>query len=360
MSMRCAAIIVNYHSAEDTAAAAASIAHESDLANLIVIDNSADGAQADRLRLLLPSGARLFVAPRNLGFAAACNWAFRESNEDCILLLNPDARLLRGALPALIDVLRMHAQVAAVAPATWWDEDHSWLLPTLLPETPWQWTMQLIAARWPQIAGRRIANHWLRRQRRLHAADSPQCVPFLSGAVLLLRRRAIEAAGGLFDERFFMFYEDADLSLRLRYAGFRLALLPTAHAHHAWRPSPRKEPLMQESARRYEDKHFPTWKRHAACGYGLLRLPRAGGETLATRRSPPLTCFAEWRAWLGETRLISVSPSPLGYPAIFRPAGTRPAPPSPTFWDSLAPAHYLALAHSPHGTEWIAFHKMAS
>jgi hypothetical protein len=54
---------------------------------------------------------------------------------------------------------------------------------------------------------------------------------YLAGCALLFSRRFLEDTG-LFDERFFMYYEDSDLSLRARDAGYRLLLSPDAHVWH--------------------------------------------------------------------------------------------------------------------------------
>jgi GT2 family glycosyltransferase len=55
---------------------------------------------------------------------------------------------------------------------------------------------------------------------------------FLSGCGLLIKRAVLEQVG-LFDERFFMYYEDSDFSLRVRQAGFRMLLVPQAHMWHS-------------------------------------------------------------------------------------------------------------------------------
>lgn len=95
--MRCAAIIVNYHCAEETLAAVASVCDTDQAVETIVVDNSQEVEQARRLAERLPPSTRLLLPQRNLGFAAACNPAAATSQAEALLLLNPDARLFPGA-----------------------------------------------------------------------------------------------------------------------------------------------------------------------------------------------------------------------------------------------------------------------
>jgi GT2 family glycosyltransferase len=69
------------------------------------------------------------------------------------------------------------------------------------------------------------------RQRRGTAAAVPRRLDFLTGACMLMRASTL-AQVGLIDERYFIYCEDIDLSLRIRRAGFRLALVPNAEMWH--------------------------------------------------------------------------------------------------------------------------------
>ena len=72
----------------------------------------------------------------------------------------------------------------------------------------------------------------------------------------MVHRRALDAEGGLFDPRFFMYFEDSDLSMRLRHQGWIMATVPQALAVHAWRNAPHKQGLMEAGAAVYFAKHY--------------------------------------------------------------------------------------------------------
>lgn len=356
--MNYTAIVVNYHGAEDTLAAVGSVLADEPACAIIVVDNSCSATEARRLEAGLPSSAQLIVAPANLGFAAACNLAFTRCESEFLLLINPDARLLPGALGLLRAAFAADRRLAAVAPATWWDEKKHWLLPTLLPETAARWLLDALASRWPTSLREAVARRWLAWQQRLHAGQSPQPVAYLSGAVLALRRQAVEAAGGLFDERFFMFYEDADLSRRLRAAGFRLALEPRAQAVHHWRNRAAKAALMTPSAARYLAKHYPVAQRFLPGLLAALRSSQGDGPGIARGFCPSFASAEAWMHWLGAGKIICLSPSALGYPATFRPLGATPLAGDPACWAAIEPGRHWLLAQRGGRSVWLAFEKV--
>ena len=362
--LKCQVIIVNYHCAADTIEAVQSVLGTSLPLRIDVVDNSDCPQEAALLTARLLGKAYVTIAPGNLGFGRACNLAYAQCHAEYVLLLNPDARLDSDALTQLCMALDNDPGLAAVAPATWWDDARRWLLPTLQPENPIWWLLRALARRCPILFGRALARRWLLWQQRLHAAHGPQDVPALSGAVLLLRRSAVAAAGGLFDARFFMFYEDTDLCRRLRQAGFQLALLPQAHAIHHWRASAHKDGLLQESARLYLGKHFPRLVRWGArlglepmalfdllagsaakeARWGIARLPKR-----ANVPTDPSACGAG-RA---ET-LLAISPCPEGFPAVFRPLGAPATASANLPLAALPPGRYVLHTLSHGHLAWWA------
>jgi cellulose synthase/poly-beta-1,6-N-acetylglucosamine synthase-like glycosyltransferase len=100
----------------------------------------------------------------------------------------------------------------------------------------------------------------------------------LSGGHMLLRRSAIEAVGDLFDPAFFMYYEDADLSLRLQKSGYTLNYLPAAEVVHEWCYNSAEEELGLPSRQHYFKKNFT--------GSWLLSLSEKLNKAKAPLRPP--------------------------------------------------------------------------
>ncbi len=330
-----AAVLVNYFGALDIAQAAHSVLADAPWAELLVVDNSADAAEHQRLRALLPAGARLLDAGGNVGFGRACNLAFSSTDAPFVFFVNPDVRLVGGhCTAALVRALQADPGLAAVSPAQFLDSRCQWHMPPAGQPTAvraWAHERALRDAR----AWQRLAHAARAESLRLWTARQPAAQRALSGGALLLRRAALGAQALPFDPRFFMYYEDSDLCLRLRRAGWRLAVAPAARAIHAWRNQPHKHALMQGGAQQFYAKHFPP-------GTGGRWLDRAAGEARAPARLPTWRDLAQpWvdvpPAWQGGW-LLELSLSPLLQPAIGLLAAGRRAAIAREVWDSFCGA----------------------
>lgn len=158
-------------------------------------DNSCDPEAARRLTPLVARYQREFVelnvhyGDRNLGFGVANNRLLERSQQDFVLLLNPDAALTPGALARVLATIPQNDDVAAFE----------------FRQTPYE------------------------HPKDYHPATL--MTTWVSGAAVVLRRTALAQIGG-FDARLFLYGEDVDLSWRLRAAGWKLRYVPEALAVH--------------------------------------------------------------------------------------------------------------------------------
>ncbi len=355
-------VIVNFRGAADTLQALQRLAPWRH-GVVWLVDNSAhepgyagEAAQLRDASAALP-GVRLLAPGDNLGFGRACNLAFAQSTAPLLLLLNPDARIAEPDILALAAHMAGEPRLAALSPAIWWNDARSFLLPSAFPQTPMASLAQALATRAPTLA-RWAARRYVRRMKRLMQGSQAFAVDFIAGSVLLLRRAQVLAAGGLFDPDYFMFFEDADLSLRLRRAGCRLAVLPTAHAVHEYRHKAFKAGMMADSQARYFSKQFPAFHRFS---HGLRRVHAlARPVELAqwyTVLPGTVADAAAFAALTQQAGVVAFSPSQLAMPAIFRPDALDSQPFSQAEWDLLEPGPYVALlqpAQSPR-LHWVAF-----
>ena len=354
-------VIVNYRSAEDTLAAVAAITPWPH-GRILLVDNSEDARELARLTDVLAGvpEVQLLVPEKNLGFGGGCNLAFAQSTAEYLLLLNPDAQIDERNILALVETLKRHPRFGGVSPKTFWDATRRFLLPTPFPPTPLAMLAMTLALRSPRLT-KWGAHRYLRKMRSNMSAVEPYSIPFLVGAVMMLRRSAVLAAGGLFDPDYFMFYEDSDLSLRLRRAGYQLGIVPMAEAVHEYRHKAYKEAMMAESCQLYFAKNFPRFYRFTG---QLSRLAKWGRPLVwqewGGMLPRPVNSSEELNAQLEGAGVVAFSPSAMMMPAIFRPSSAAPVSFDALDWARIEPGRYmLVCAGGRNGAapRWVGFEK---
>jgi GT2 family glycosyltransferase len=221
---------------------------------IIVVDNASTDGTADMVRAEFPA-VRLLELERNVGFGAGNNRGLAEATGRYVFLLNSDAFVHVGCTDELVAFMEEHPRCGAVGPRLWWEDGN----------------VQRSCRGFPTVY--RLATEYLFLRKlapRSRALNSFYCggfdhdrqrqVEWLTGAAVLLRREALEAAGGGFDESFFLYSEEVDLLRRVHDAGWETWFDPRANAIHVWGGSTRKEPgpTFREQLRshvRYLDKH---------------------------------------------------------------------------------------------------------
>lgn len=256
MGLSSCAILVNYRGAAEIAAAVQSVLADAPGIEVRVVDNSDDDGEWALLQSLLPPAVHRHRAGGNIGFGRGCNLAVRASSADCFFLVNPDVRLVPGCTAALTEALANDASLGAAAPRQFLDADLQWHLPpSWLPTAVRAWATER-ARREPAIrrrvrhaTGAEALHHW-------QARHAPLRQRALSGGAVMVHRRSLDTGGELFDPRFFMYFEDSDLCMRLRRGGWGMAMVPRAQAIHAWWNAPHKQGLMEAGAAVYFAKHY--------------------------------------------------------------------------------------------------------
>jgi GT2 family glycosyltransferase len=215
---RSAVLLLNYRTPAETLQCLADLrASDAAGAALLVLDNgSGDGSEA-QLRAATEGLGEFTALGANLGYCAAINrglaWA-RARGCAYALLLNPDVRVPERILAPLEAVLDHDPSVAGVAP-------------TMLQPDGRVWAEGAEVRCAPNLT--RLRHHG---SPPLPVTHGPEGVGFLPGACALYRLDDLAAAGDL-DERYFMYWEDADLGARLRARGRKLIWLPWLRVVHA-------------------------------------------------------------------------------------------------------------------------------
>jgi len=256
------AILVNYNAGNELAVALRSI--QSDCAQVeweaVIVDNASSDNSAAIVETF--PRATLIRNPANVGFGRAVNQAAAVATAPRLLLVNPDCRLVSGAISTLRSVLDAEPSCAVVGPRIF-DPDGT-------VQGSARGDPDMLTGLFGRTGALRVLLPFLPVARRnvvvedaVRTGASSVVVDWLSGACMLIRRDAFTAAGG-FDERFFLYWEDADLCRRLRNRGFQVRYVPGASAvHQVGRSS---QTARRSSIRAFHASAYLYYATHVAPG----------------------------------------------------------------------------------------------
>jgi GT2 family glycosyltransferase len=182
--------------------------------SITVVDNASSDDSIDFIRERFPQ-IEIICSHKNLGFAAGNNIALRRAEDDLIALVNPDVILPADWLQIMVNQMALNEQIGIAG------------CKLLYPES------NLI-----QHAGGFVTHplglpgHHGFSEKDQGQYNTERDVEYVIGAGMCIRRRMLDEIG-LFDEGFFLFFEDADLCFRARNAGYRIAYIPEAVAYHS-------------------------------------------------------------------------------------------------------------------------------
>jgi hypothetical protein len=278
-------LVVAYHSDELLPQCLEEVARfVPDESRILVVDNSPDDPSAAEAVGRI-AGAELVPQPLNRGFAAAVNAGIGSGSGELVMLVNPDVVSIVGEFRS-IECLFADEDVGAVAPRITNERGDL----ERCRRNPQRRDLYLIDLGGPAGFVARLL-HWSNDPLRRWAHDEVRAVDQANGALLVLRRSALLDVGGL-DERFFMYWEEADWLTRAHAKGWRLLFTPEVTAVHlSKRSSTRVEVdhrlLVLESAYKYSTKHFGSAMtlslRLTWLAADLLKLLRSLGRSESER-----------------------------------------------------------------------------
>ena len=217
--MKLSVVIVSYNVRELLTACIDSVvkAAEGIDTEVFVVDNDSADDTVEVIARDYPS-VHLINNKENLGFSKANNIAIRQSEGEYVLLLNPDTVVAEGTLRGAVEFMDQHPE-AGGAGVRMHNADG-----TLAPESR-------RAVPTPMVAARKMLGFTKRYYMSYLPWDKPGKIEVISGAFMMLRRKAIDQVGML-DEDFFMYGEDIDLSYRLLKGGWQNWYLPLDIIHY--------------------------------------------------------------------------------------------------------------------------------
>jgi GT2 family glycosyltransferase len=248
---------------------------------ILVVDNGSADDSVAAIGARFPDVEQIENG-RNLGFAAGMNVGMRhalDQGAEFLFLINNDTILAPDVLDLLVEAARASGAGVAAPKILYADE----------PGRIWSvggWHNRLTL----EVTGCR------RGQDVAVLGSRAFDVDFVTACGMLVTRHCIEQVG-LFDERFFMYYEDADYCLRARQAGCRLIVVPRATMWHAvsassgGSDSPNERYHMALSSARFFRKHARGWRRLVVVPYRLGSGVKTVVRLLASGQRPSARAY---------------------------------------------------------------------
>lgn len=208
---------------------------------IVVVDNGSTDDSVQKINAAYPE-IRVITIDANLGFAGGNNAGIRyaiSQKADYVWLLNNDTLVKPDALDRLVEVARSDQKIGAVGSVLFYADQ---------PRKVQAW------------GGGRV-NLWTGRTNHILSPVSADSLNYLTAASILVSAQAI-AEVGLLDDKFFMYWEDVDWSLRFTRAGWKLRVAETSFVLHkesasAGRRSPRQDYMYNKSQVYFLRKHSP-------------------------------------------------------------------------------------------------------
>ncbi|MEI7749737.1 MAG: glycosyltransferase family 2 protein [Candidatus Moraniibacteriota bacterium] len=249
---------------------------------IVIVDNaSRDGSLEEAKKSF--SRAHFILNTENLGFAAGMNVGIRfalSKGADYVWILNNDVECKKNSLSALVSAAIAHEKPAFFSPHILTPKGISW------------------------FSGGKIDYFRMRAEHTLDvdtfSLEAPYPTGYLSGCALFFPRKAIEAVG-LFDEGYFLYYEDTDLSVRAEKKGLELLVVPKSVVLHSEKSeeNPEKIYWLVRSGLRFFRAHTPILVRPWMWIYISMRRIKNGIDKLQGKKGalPVSAAYADsWKA----------------------------------------------------------------
>jgi hypothetical protein len=257
-------IIVNWNSGNQLRVCLKSIEQygKNGLGGVVVVDNASTDGSADRLEECFGVPLELIRNQKNLGFARACNQGARAGSAPYLLFLNPDAEVFDQSISRPLQYMETEEN-ADVGICGVQLVDNSGAMSRTCARFPTLGRLSAQAFGLNKIPGLKHTGMPMKDWDHGHTAEVDQVM----GSFFMIRRKLFEALDG-FDERFFVYFEEVDLSFRARSMGYKSVYLADAQAYHAGGGTSGQVKAIRlfyslRSRLLYGFKHFPRLKAWA-------------------------------------------------------------------------------------------------
>ena len=231
---RASACIVVYNGADEAAAAARSLLeHTKSVAlELYLVDNASPDGAGDALeRMDWPENVHIVRLGENVGFGRGHNAVLPMLNSEYHFVVNPDITLGEDTVGALCAWMDAHPDVVMATPQLKYPSGEAQYTAKRRPTF-----LALVARQIPLPFLKNVERHYLMLDEDLTQARE---IDFCTGCFFVMRTEVFRKMGG-FDESYFMYVEDADITREAQKHG-KVYFVPETYVCHAWHRHPNKK-----------------------------------------------------------------------------------------------------------------------
>jgi len=197
------------------------------------------------------SAVKFISFEKNVGYSKIVNAGIKKAKGDYILILNADIIVLESAVAKMLKYIRSHPKAGIVGPQL---IDFTGNIQVSCFSFP---SIGFILARRTFFGrtktGKKLLERFISKESNISA---PKEVDWLQGSAMMIRKEAIEKVG-LWNEKFFMYFEDTDWCRRFWQNGYKVVYLPAAKmAHYYHRTSKKWGPLLDPFINKYARLHI--------------------------------------------------------------------------------------------------------
>lgn len=239
---------------------------------IIVIDNGSNDDSSQIIKEKLDNKITLIISEINLGFGKANNLGTQYANGKYLFFLNSDTLLINNAVKELFDFLEENENVGIVGGNLYSKElnpnpSHSLVFDSIenkIKESTWKWLFS-------QIIKRKLKKNSKQFSKEFNYSNEPIDVAYVYGADMMIKKELFRKING-FDKDFFMYYEEQELSYRVKKLGYKIKNLPNAKIIHYDGISIKKEKEFSEKQyrMRLNGAFIYFYKLYGINGMGLL------------------------------------------------------------------------------------------
>lgn len=208
-------IIVNWNNADVILDCLRSIRVAGFISNVVIVDNASSDESLGKIKQKYPR-INIIQNKENLGYVGGNNRGIKyllDHGVEYFFILNPDTEIEKDTIERLIEIFQQDKKIGIAGPKIYDKEGKIWSCGGIIDKK--------------RFSGGLIGLD----EKDYGQYDNVMNVDYIPGTAMMVKREVFEKAG-LFEEKYFIYYEDAELSLKGKKAGFKIVFVPKAVIHH--------------------------------------------------------------------------------------------------------------------------------